>query len=210
MNSSFYQYGRWLGLTFVLGFFLPLFQPAFGRASIVDYTDSSLSVDDMIVQYHGNVNTITNEFIDRLINSDDPNVLYPPSDSSCDSDNVSTFCLAQKLNDELTAFEFGLISHKDQIPEEISIDTAPSNLNTAFQKASEQNNVLQEQRQYAQDALDLTLAVYNQIQVVYPMHTEMLRLITNLKTYRDNLASLRDVIELYPNKFNGATTAQCQ
>lgn len=210
MNFSFSQYGRWIGLAFVMGFFLPLFQPAFGRASVVDYSDSSLSVDDMIVQYHSNMNQITNDFIDRLIHSDDPNVLYPPSDESCDSDNVSTFCLAQKLNDELTAFELGLLSHRDEIPEEITLDLEPTDLNTAFQKASEQNNVLQEQRQYSQDTLELTLAVYNQIQVVYPMHTEMLRLITNLKSYRDNLAALRDVIELYPNKFNGATTAQCQ
>ena len=62
----------------------------------------------------------------------------------------------------------------------------------------------------ARDSLDLTLAVYNQAQLIYPVHQSFVELQKSLEGFRDALADVRDVIEPYPGRFNDALTITCQ
>ena len=98
----------------------------------------------------------------------------------------------------------------DEENEDEESDTGPLTISEALDKATEQRTTFEDQEVLAEQALDLTLAIYNQVQVVYPVHTELSILISNLENYRSNLAKIRDVIEFYPSKFNGASTAQCK
>lgn len=211
------QYGRFFLLAFALGFMMPRLSPVLLKTSVTEYA-SAENLDTLIVGYHLQVNEITNGYIERLLASENPDVLYPPSDEGCDDENLSTFCLAKALNESLTAFEKELMSRKSELEDlsSTSEDTESEEgasvltFGDALLKASQQKSVVEGQMQSAEDALDLTLAVYNQLQVVYPIHKEMLTFRTNLESFRDNLSLVRNVLELYPSRFNGATSAQCK
>lgn len=234
MKNFFIQYGRYFLLAFVLGFMLPRFDGGNLQASSSQYdeyykTYSGINtLDAMILEFHKNMNATTNDYIERLLASKDPNVLYPASDADCEKgSNLSTYCLAVVLNVRLWAFEAALADRKDtleelkntvqnsesaedQEDEEAGSSDRPDTLDAAIQFANQQSLVVEEQMENAEDALDLTLAVYNQIQIVWPLHVELTDFRTNLEGFRDNLAKVRDVIEGYPGKFNGASTAQCK
>lgn len=217
MKNFMIQYGRFFLLAFALGFMMPRLSPVLLKTSVTDYS-SAENLDALIVGYHLQMNEITNGYIERLLELEDPDVLYPPSDEECDEENLSTFCLASALNQSLTAFEKELMARKSELEDlsaqsqdlESDEEGGVLTLEDALLQAKEQQSVIEDQMQSAEDALDLTLAVYNQLQVVYPLHQEMLTFRTNLESFRDNLSLVRNVIELYPSRFNGATTAQCK
>lgn len=227
MKHFFIQYGRFFLLAFVLGFLIPRLGGGSLQASTLGYepyykTYSGIhTLDEMIVAFHKSMNEATNKKLTQMFASPNPNVLYPTEDSACGSDNLSTYCLAYDLNNNLLGFEKALAERKDTLEElddlvnaEEEEDTEEvdrtDTLSTAIAFANQQALVVEEQTQNAEDALDLTLAVYNQIQIVYPLHVELETFRTNLEHFRDGLAKVRDVIEGYPGKFNGASTAQCK
>lgn len=219
MKTFLLQYGRFFLLAFFLGFLMPRLQGSALRADVTAY-DSFESLDAMIVTYHEQANSITNKYIEKLLANPKPDVLYPSSTDGCREDNLSTYCLAYSLNEELVAFEQALLNRKDtledlgaQIEEaggEDGESTDVFSLEDALSQSIQQNFVIEEQIKAAEDALDLSLAVYNQIQVVYPLHKEMENLHKNLENFNEALALLRSTIDLYPSRFNGATTAQCK
>ncbi len=223
MKQTFFEYGRFFLLAFVVGFLFPRLSAGTVLSSSTDYDKyaSMDTLDEMIETFHVDMNTTTNEYIKALLASPDPKVLYPASDDGCTSDNVSTYCLAYVLNEKLVAFETALLERKDDLEELDDLIEAEEGedssgvdqldtLSDAIQFANQQALVVDEQMQNAEDALDLTLAVYNQIQIVYPLHVELTDFRKNLEGFRDNLAAVRDAIEGYPSKFNGASTAQCK
>lgn len=61
----------------------------------------------------------------------------------------------------------------------------------------------------AGDALDKTLAAYNELQMAYPIHKENIKLIKNLEEYNKKLAEIRREIESFPGKFIDASTTKC-
>ncbi len=221
MKQFFIDYGRYFLLAFVLGFLIPRFELGGLQASASDYDKYSKieNLDEMIETFHKDMNDTTNETIKALLASTTPNVLYPASDDDCGTDNLSTYCLGVRLNTKLLGFEQALLERKDTLEElQNTVESSDgaedsSQLDTltdAIQFANQQASVVDEQMTNAEAALDLTLAVYNQIQTVWPLHKELETFRNNLEGFRDNLAKVRDVIEGYPNKFNGASTAQCK
>lgn len=217
MKTFFISYGRFFVLAFLLGFLFPHLNPDFLKSSSTDY-DKYLAIetmDEMILTFHKDMNETTNAYLEQMFSSEEPNVLYPGSDSDCGSDNLSSYCLAFVLNEKLVAFEQALTARRNDLSELYSsVEGSDSDqldtLTDAIQFSNQQNLVVEEQMQNAEDALDLTLAVYNQVQVVYPLHTELTTFRKNLEDLRDKLALVRDSIELYPSEFNGASTAQCK
>lgn len=205
---------KWFALAFVTG---ALFSFNYGpnlSASITGADQSSIyddyaSMEEAIKAYHLANNVTVNEFLEKLL---DPNltdqVVYPGDDAEC-TDNVSTYCLAVVLNTNLVQFEIYLQKNQNKFSDTLFEDGVIS-LDDAFTVASSQRSTVDEQVLLSEQTLDLTLAVYNQVQLVYPVHKEMLNLIQNLDDYRGNLADIRNVLEKYPSKFNGASTAQCK
>lgn len=215
------KYLRFFVLAFAFGLFVPHINPALFKADLTDnpyqeISDNSTGEDALekaLVAYHINTNKIVNDTLALLFDAtiDVSEISMPPSGSNCEEENVSTYCLAVKLNDNLVQFEEFVASKKsvgfDSTSQEFTnIET----LNDAIKVAGQESIVLEDQLAIANDALDLTLAVYNQIQIVYPLHKELRKMLDNLMTYRSNLADIRNLVELFPSKFNGATTTQCK
>jgi len=217
MKAFLVQYGRWFVLAFAIGFILPRANPSFLKAdssSIADpYANSTL--EESIVAYHLKVNTITNAYLTLLLDPDSAKLGYveylaDKTECSAKGPNVSTYCLAVVLDAELTQFENHITSKASQFDLENGDFKEVTTLEEAKQAADSQATLIQEQVSTAEDALDLNLAVYNQIQTVYPLHVELTALVDNLKAYRDNLAKLRDTLSPFPGKFNGATSSDCK
>lgn len=205
---------KWFALAFVTG---AMFSFNYGPNLSADITgadqssvyDDYESMADAIRDFHISNNIIVNVFLEKLL---DPTltdqVVYPGDDAEC-TENVSTYCLAVMLNENLVQFEIYLQKNQNTFKEGLFEDGVVT-LDDAFTVAAAQRSTVDEQVLLAEETLDLTLAVYNQVQLVYPVHKEMLNLIQNLDDYRGNLADIRDVLEKYPSKFNGASTAQCK
>ena len=166
------------------------------------------SIEDAIFLYHSNANKTLNEFLERITDEDEPNVELVAYDEDCDENNISTFCLAVKLNEDLLHLELYLLTQKDSI--DSSLLESTTTLDEAITVSAQNQEMIEREVEYAKDTLDLVLAVYNQVEVVLPVHKEFVELIKNLEEYRSNLATIRSSIELYPSKFNGATTLQCK
>jgi len=212
---------KWFVLAFAIGFLVP---HSTGGFLLTDATevpsdyDEYATVDLAMQAYHIYNNYVVNWYLDSLLNPDQAQsgyVSYPPEDSECEAfgTNVSSYCLAVILNDNLKQYEIYLAKHKDELAAQTNADGTDSGtitLDEALKSATEQRRTFEDQAKVSEDALDLTLALYNQVQIVYPVHKELDTLRSNLEDYLKNLANLRDVIEKYPSKFNGASTAQCK
>ncbi|MEK9159992.1 MAG: hypothetical protein AAB383_04650 [Patescibacteria group bacterium] len=205
---------KWFALAFVAGFLLPRTYGPSLSASLLGPTSSTfdgMDMTDAITEYHLRANQTVDQFLDVLLDPDlsELVVSYPPDDSEC-TGNVSTYCLAVSLNNNLEDFAIYLQKNQTSFSDSLFEDDAALSLQDALDTAAHQRSTVDEQVALAEDSIDLTLAVYNQVQLVYPVHKEMLALIQNLDDYRGNLSKIRDVLEEYPSKFNGASTAQCK
>jgi hypothetical protein len=197
-------------MSLIIGMAMPQIFGGNLSADILDnkYSDSKLSLEDVIVKYHLNVNDITNQYIETLITEEDPIVLYPVNSEDCNEANVSSYCLSLILNDEFKDLEIALADRQeDVVPKGADLE---ARIDDAIKQSADRKLLINDELEVAKDTLDLTLETYNQIQLVYPLHKEFLTLIENLEDYRDNLGALRAVIDLFPSKFNDATTIHCQ
>lgn len=208
---------KWFVLAFAAGFLLPHTYGSLLLASVLDTksTYDGMTMTDAIRTYHVANTVIVDEFFLRPLLDPDFATLgyvkYPDPETGCEK-NVSTYCLALALDENLVQFEIYLRKSQDALDFGTAEEGSeqPLSLNDALQEATSQRTVVDQQILLAEESIDLTLAVYNQVQLVYPVHSEMLKLIGNLDDYRGNLGEIRDIVEKYPSKFNGASTAQCQ
>lgn len=194
-----------LGLAFLAGMLAPELRADYAQTSVGTYGDDEVFEDDLI-ELHTTMNDITNEFLDNLFTEQELVLEYPLDGEGCTEDNVSTYCLAVKLNDELYAFEESIV--KAERKKELEPGT--TNLEDAVTQSAARKNFIETELFAARETLELTLSVYNEVQNVFPTHKALLTTIVNLEDYRNNLAKIRDVIELYPGKFNDASTIQCK
>ena len=207
------KHGSLLMMSFFLGFLVPRI---FGPSLQADVTGEnpylkSETWEDAVVNYNLKVDEIMNEYLSKLFEEEEPNVTFPEQGELCEADNVSTYCLGVVLSNELYNLEVYLSDQKNVLDKETDVAfEGQITLENAGQITAIKSDRIEYELQAAQDALDLSLAVYNQSQLVYPLHTELVQVQQNLEIYRDNLASIRDVIEGYPGKFHDATTIECK
>ncbi len=204
---------RGLALSFLIG---TLISPLFGQGLKADITNANFfegidSVDEVVVQYHLLVNEAVNKYLEKLTDEDyqDYEATAYVSADECSDANVSTYCLAVLLNEYLLDFELKLRSMETDLDLYDEEDTAITDLDSAFVKVLNDNAKIDREIKVARSSLDLTLAVYNQVASVYPLHKEMADLILNMENYRNNLAEIRRQMELYPSRFNNATSPYC-
>lgn len=221
LKAFFKKHGVLLAVSFILGVLIPNTIAPSLRASVTSNPYSRAGQwEDAVVEYHIKANQITNEFLKVLTTEEEPDVSFPGEPEGCGRDNVSTYCLAVQLNDELHLLERDLILRRSEIQLENTILGDDEGGDEAAEPIFQIEEVIvanltkteriDNEIQSARDALELTLAVYNQAQLVYPIHREFEELIKNLEAYRDALAKLRTQIEGFPGKFNDATTPVCQ
>jgi len=214
MKDFIKKHYRGLVLSFLFGILLP---PALGSNLSANVTSENAfagieSVDEVVVQYHLLANAYTNSYLEALTNEayQDYNATAYVSSEECSNGNVTTYCLAVLMNDLLVDFELKLNSMKDQSDFSHLDGSSINSLEEGLGKALSDQNKIEQEIEAARDTLDLTLSVYNQVQSVYPLHKELADLIANMETYRDNLAAIRGQMELYPSRFNNATSPTCK
>lgn len=166
------------------------------------------TLEEDIVNFHIEMNEITNGFLEKLSSGFTPDVSYVLNPEDCYKNNVSTFCLAVALNEEFTEFEVGLNEREGEFKD--SDDEERKSFEEAVEENAYRITLIQNELKSAEEAMELTLATYNEIQIVYPLHKEFQSLFKNLEDFRDGLADIRNVIEYYPGKFNDATTKDCK
>lgn len=205
---------RLLIAVFAMGALLPWALPGLGQFLQADVTNPystsrSIAVEESLVQFHLTVNDITNAFLEDLTSSEELNVNYPGSPEECSEDNRSTFCLGVALDHELQLLELALLEERDKV-DYSDVDGRLSNLEDALQNNPNKQIRLEDELRVARETVELTLAVYNEAQLIYPLHVELSSMTEHLQSTRDQLASLRDTVELYPSRFNDVTTLMCK
>lgn len=169
-----------------------------------DYSrDSYGQVSDAIVAYHTTINEKFNDYMDILL-SGEGDVEF---DEDCPEGNISTYCLAQDVVDELIKFQFGLDDHAQYITD---VDTETTNLGEITDEMALRQDMITLERQVAFDTLDLALAMYNEFQMMYPLHQEYEGLIETLELYNEKLAEWRKVIYEWPGDFIDVSTNKCK
>lgn len=210
MSLSFSQHrSKWILAAFLGGLLIPQWVAPLLSANVSN-PYGSLELNEAVENFHEQMNDITNDFIERLVDEDNPEVTFPQDDESCEDTNVSTYCLSEQLNEELYLFEVNMASRVDRFDIEVDEDSSQITLEQAITASNARKNSIDAQIQQARDTVELSLALYNQIQLVYPVHQELLTLTSNLEEYRNLLADVRDSVELYPADFHDAVTLQCQ
>lgn len=214
MSEFFKRHYRGLMLAFLVGVLLPPALSGNLSASVADsnHFEGLETVDEVVIQYHLLANDLTNAYLLTLTDESyqEANATAYVGDEECSNKNVTTYCLAVAMNELLVDFELKLRSMENELDLEPEEGETMNTLESGIGKALADRNKIDREIQAARDSLDLTLAVYNQVQSVYPLHKELADLISNLEGYRDNLASIRGQMELYPSRFNNATSPTCK
>jgi len=212
-----------IALAFVLGLIVPwVFGPNLQADVLTDRYELAYDVggiEKVIVEYHIRMNEITNGYLEQMAklvetaeaSGESEVVVSFPLDleEGCTDENLSVYCLAVELNKELLAYETVLMKYEGKFDYNAELEGSDL-LEDAIESSGRRQNLINDEIVAARAALDLNLAVYNQISLVYPMHMELASLIYNLEEYRDNLAAIRDIVELYPSRFNNATSSTCK
>ncbi len=61
----------------------------------------------------------------------------------------------------------------------------------------------------SKQALDVTLATYDELKTAWTMHKRYIKIYENLVIFRDKMAEIRHQVEEFPSKFIDATTTMC-
>ncbi len=163
--------------------------------------------EEVTVAYHLKINDMVNVHLKKLTAEGvTPDVSYPGSPDNCSEDNVSTFCLAVRMNAEYDLFKAEMLNRVDQF----DVVENGTYLDQAIDADRSRGESIEREINNAALAMDLLLSGYNQIQVVYPVHRELGTLFQNLEAFRDELANTRDIVEKFPARFNDAVTLDCQ
>jgi len=172
-------------------------------------------------QYHKNVNDIVDKYVEGLFKivpgEDSEYTIVPPTEEvpfgelcpEGEKINVSTYCLSLELVREYDGFIRALNETHSKFPTDLDEDTLFQSAEGLTEKFAERGDFIDEQIELSRQVMDVTLGVYNEIQIFYPLHVEYQGLIEDLEDYRDSLADIRKDVEKYPGKFIDLTTTDC-
>lgn len=199
-------------LSFLIGVLLPAAMSGNLKANISEdnFFEGIETVDEVVVKYHLVANSYVNYYLTNVTDEEiqDYSVTAYVADDECSNENLTTYCLSVIMNELLVDFELKLRSMEGEIS--FPTDQGTPSFSEAFSMALNDRAKIDREIQAARDSLDLTLAVYNQVQSVYPLHKELADLIGNMETYRDSLSAIRSKMELFPSRFNNATSPSCK
>lgn len=219
-----FSFKTWFFFFSVMVFATSLFRlPGVGaeptETDIQKYSRENVSLRRAITLYHKDMNELFNKNLASLLSKapDDEDVLPPPKNDDgtmgkCPATNVSTYCMAMAAVDKYDAFrEALLLTHAPFAvdPAESDDEIVYYDVGDATDSQVQRNLLIDAQLELSEQALDVTLAAYQEAYLYYNLHTEYWGLIKDLEKYRDGLADVRKQVENYPFKFHNRTTTDC-
>ncbi len=190
-----------------------------------DFLQEEGNVPAMMKAYHSFVNDTFNEQFERLNDAfkDGPNeetkkLLKPPKledNETCNSDNLSTYCLAEKLTQTFSAYSEAMIANTSLFTESGECESgyededSPATVDEVTQYASSRTTFISQELEHAKQTLDMSLAVYNEFQTAYVMHRKYEEILESLQKYEASLYRIRKDVEKYPMKFVNVSTPNC-
>lgn len=175
------------------------------------YSRSRVPLDQAVLRYHNDMNSLFNEHIEKLFSIDPDGKTYvvkPPEDQNCGSaKNISTYCLSMRALDRYDAFVRAMDTHRGYLKEQA--DNSTKTINELLGASERRLDLINEQVLQAERVMSTTLAAYDQLQTMYPLHVQYQELLGELEQYRDGLADVRREVEHYPGSFQNVTTADC-
>ncbi|KKT02539.1 MAG: hypothetical protein UV80_C0002G0006 [Candidatus Peregrinibacteria bacterium GW2011_GWF2_43_17] len=164
-------------------------------------------LEDAISAYHENINKIFNDKLEIMVEAEDPITEPPSDDSPCTDENVSTYCVAESAIVEYMDFLAGLQEHAAYATDASQASTTISEMT---EYAASRSQIISLEKEYALKALDMALAVYNEFQIMYPLHKEYQDIIKVLESYNSALADFRTTLAEWPSDFIDASTTDCK
>lgn len=158
------------------------------------------NISDAVVAYNVNVNEIFNDKMELLVAG--KGNTEPTED--CSEDNVTTYCVAKAVVTEYMEFESGL----DKYTSEISIVDIET-LSEATDVYVESFALIRDELDAARSAMDLALAIYNEFQIMSPLHDQYEVIIESLESYNKELSKWRDALQFWPGDFIDVSTNKC-
>ncbi len=165
----------------------------------------------------------------------DPNS-SPPENGECTAENYSTYCVSRAMligegiggRDGYMDYLKALECRRGRIFDTVDDETAWKKYQDAMilgeKNENEASDTLQLQRTLAvsgrvakidreitasKQALDVTLATYDELKTAWAMHKRYVNIYKNLVKFRDKMVEIRHHVEEYPSKFIDATTTMC-
>ena len=190
-------------------FLLPWAGASADEKIVEKYDRDHGTLQEAVIQYHTTMNELFNKSLKLMLSGKGD--LKPPADEVCPENNVSTYCVAARAVQEYEGFRIALKTHTQYISDKLSEEQTTQYISTeqALSVLNQRHDLVNSQLDIAKKVLDVTLATYNEAQVLYPLHKEYGQLIKDLEKYRDALAGFRKEVELYPRTFHNVMTTQC-
>ena len=168
----------------------------------------------------------------------DPNSIAPPGGKACTRENYSTYCVSKEMlrNQDHTGYMDyyeALICRRNRVFDtktealsyaDVGETILSAGISTPGAVESQYPAVYQLQKTLeisarldainreidsAKQALDVTLATYDELKTAWAMHKRYIVIYENLVKYRDKLVEIRHQVEDFPSKFIDATTTMC-
>lgn len=197
------------------------------QSSYTFYDNPELSISQVMTAYHTYINDTVNSYTSTMLAASltDKRGNPPENSNNCPDDpqkNFSTYCLAvQLIGDDGKNFK-GFINYKTALQNRRNklADKDPLNpyaqgaVNmvdslTAIRYFAIRQTNLDQEIDNAKKAIDTTLATYDELRILYPMHEEYVNIFNALVNYRDKLVEVRHETDQFPSRFIDVTTSKC-
>ena len=126
---------------------------------------------------------------------------------NCQTESISTFCVADSGSKALDAFIKILQTYQSGDNE--TQEDSSSIQSRIFLLAGEDQNKISLEMNNAINAFELSLDLYDQYLRSYQLHKEYEKIIKSLEKYKKNLEIIRKASDFLPSEFLNVTTDKC-
>ena len=199
------------------------------------YDFQKVTTVDTMVRYHGAMNTLFNESLEKAVKTlDDPKkgLFNPNLQSPCvasdfqkigggakcedkckkNADNVSTYCVSVRATNMYLAY----IGHLGQLQGTVNFESLgwaelriiPAT-DLLYQAILARDEKITKDIEESRRVLEATLGAYNEFMISYPIHKQYQVVIKNLIKYKNKLKDIRDSLIQFPSSFVDTTATKC-
>lgn len=191
----------------------------------MDFTKSGLDFEEVFDLYNGTMNNYFNKKIEKLNALLEnpkffekpefkvPGIINPQKDTmdqilkKCGEDNVSTYCVSMGALKIYMSYINKLNEVRSELPKSRVFNPSAGEL---LRQLSVRNQQIDEEVENAKKVMKLTVAVYNEYRLAYPMHKKYEAIIKDLVKYQLAMKDITKQVAKFPIKFINVTSSLCE